>query len=91
MSEDRVSYGLETDSYKENSDILYTTEGFAVHTCVIPDPVLNTPMTVYGVYNTATRVREAEARQLTNAIKLCDTLSAAAHGAEAPQMSLALN
>jgi len=60
---------------QEGTDRLHEAYGYAVALCVLNDPMLGADTVVYGVYNTTTGVREAEARRLTNAEQLCGVLS----------------
>lgn len=58
------------------SGALYSSGAFVVNHCVVRDPVLKEDILAYGVYNTTTGVREAEARRITNARTLCDNFAA---------------
>ena len=59
------------DRFNEDKEILYIVGDYVVAVTTINDPILEADTLVYGVYNTATGVREAEARRLTNARVLC--------------------
>lgn len=47
--------------------VWYRTGTFEVKLCTFQDPVLDTEMAGYGVFNTESGVREAETRQLHSA------------------------
>lgn len=71
------------DTFNEdNKDVLHTRGEYVVSTCIITDPMLEADTLVYGVYHTMTKVREAEARQLHNAIALCNGLADALNSSE---------
>ena len=59
------------DRFNEDKEILYNVGDYVVCITTINDPILEADTLVYGIYNTATGVREAEARRLANARILC--------------------
>ena len=66
------------DEYNSAKSILHVKGDYAVHVCEVRDPILESDIFAYGVYNMITRVREAEARRLPNAISICDFLGSPA-------------
>ena len=56
-------------------EVLHTNGDYVVRICTVRDPVLESEIAAYGIYNTQTKVREAEARRLKNAISICDYIA----------------
>lgn len=63
------------DKYDSKSEQLYANGDYAVHRCTLRDPMLQTEILAYGVYNVVTGIREAEARRLVSALNLCDSIA----------------
>jgi glutamate formiminotransferase len=62
------------DKYNEKEVILHRDGPYVVQVCTIMDTVLEEKIAAYGIYNTITGVREAEARRYMNAVVLCEFL-----------------
>ena len=65
------------DTLTSERDTLYVAGNFVVAITTLRDPILEADIQAYGIYNTDTGVREAEARRLANAKDLCDSFAPA--------------
>ena len=76
------------DRFTTDKEILYNVGSYVVAITTINDPILEEDILVYGVYNTNTCVREAEARRLANARILCKSFGEGEASSDPQQQEL---